>query len=63
MVETGLIVAPRFVIRRYEKGAVTLFGVNMADEKIRLNLKVNIKEEEIHKYILTEGKDPATGER
>ncbi|CAH0394023.1 unnamed protein product [Bemisia tabaci] len=48
---------------KYEKGAVTLFGVNMADEKIRLNLKVNIKEEEIHKYILTEGKDPATGER
>lgn len=39
----------------YEKGAVTVYGVNMESETSRLSFKVNLKGDEmVHLYVLTE---------
>ncbi|XP_075210233.1 uncharacterized protein LOC142317560 [Lycorma delicatula] len=37
----------------YERGAVTIFGVNLANEDIKLNIRASYKDEPVHMYILT----------
>lgn len=49
---------------KYVKGAVTVFGVNMAYEKRRVFFKIGLKSDEnqpIHQYILTDVFDENTG--
>ncbi|KAF6209161.1 hypothetical protein GE061_014905 [Apolygus lucorum] len=45
----------------YEKGAVTLFGVNESPEPVKLMLKVTSKEEPLHIYVLTSGEKSGQG--
>uniref|UniRef100_A0A0A9YNK1 Heparanase n=1 Tax=Lygus hesperus TaxID=30085 RepID=A0A0A9YNK1_LYGHE len=46
----------------YEKGAVTLFGVNESPSPVKLVLKVTSKEEPLHIYVLTSGEKNARGQ-
>lgn len=38
---------------QYERGAITIFGLNLAKEDMRLNIKASLKEESVHMYFLT----------
>lgn len=42
----------------YDKGSVTVFGVNESPDTVKLTLKASMKDEKAHIYFLTFEEDP-----
>ncbi|XP_039275423.1 uncharacterized protein LOC111051805 [Nilaparvata lugens] len=48
--ESGGVLPPNL---RYTQGATVLYGLNLDDQETRLTVRGNMKEEAVHKYVLT----------